>query len=99
MPTGGGLTDKAIEAAGGLAEFKRQGENYSENLRFLESIKKDVLQDFDKSWIAVFNSSIVAANKSLPDLVAELTAKGIPENSALIQYISNENILTLYNSQ
>jgi hypothetical protein len=96
MSTSGVLKEKAIKSVGGVAEFKRKSENYSKNLRFLESCKPELIKTHDKLWVAIYNSSLVAASKSLPDLVKTLYKQGIPEEETLIQYISSENILTLY---
>jgi len=95
MPAQGSLKERAIEAAGGMAEFKRKSESYSENLRFLESYKPELIKTHDKMWVAIYNSSLIASSKNLPDLVKTLDKQGVPEE-ALIQYISSENILTLY---
>ncbi|MCK4274794.1 MAG: hypothetical protein KAW90_07855 [Dehalococcoidales bacterium] len=90
------LKDRAIKSAGGLTEFKRQSERYSDDLRYLESKKPDLVKTHDKEWVAIYNASLVDYNKSLPELIKALGKKGIPEEEALIQFISSENILTLY---
>lgn len=96
MSSTGILKEKAIESVGGMAEFKRKSEHYSENLRFLESQKPELIKMHDGDWVAIYNSSLVASNKSLPNLLKLLNKRGIPEEEALIQYLSSENILTLY---
>lgn len=87
---------EAIESAGGMAEFKRKSERYSENLQFLESCIHELIKTHDEKWIAIYNSSLVASSKTLPSLVRLLDEQGIPEEDALIQFLSSENILTLY---
>ena len=96
MPLGGVLMDKAIHSAGGIRKFKRQSERYNEDLIFFEKCKSELTKTHDKMWIAIYNSELVGHNKSLPELIKILKKKGIPEESALIQFISSEHILTLY---
>ena len=96
MPAEGVLKTRAIDAAGGLAEFRRQSEHYRENLRFLESRKPELIKKHDKMWIAVYNSALAASSKNLPELLKALEKQRVPEEEALIQYISSEDILTQY---
>ena len=96
VSTSGILKEKAIESAGGMAEFKRKSEQYSGNLRFLESQKSELIKTHDGEWIAIYNSSLVASNKNLSNLLKLLGKQGAPEEEVLIQYLSSENILTLY---
>lgn len=97
MPAGGVLGERAIKAAGGLAEFRRKSKSYSENLHFLESCKSELIKTHDKMWVAIYNSSLAAYSKNLPELMKTLGKQGIPEEESVIQYISSDNILTLYN--
>ena len=96
MAVDGVLTDRAIKSAGGLEEFKRQSKRYADNARFLESCKTELTKTHDKTWVAVYNSALVGYNKSLPELSKELDKAGVPADEVLIQFISSENILTLY---
>jgi hypothetical protein len=96
MPTKGLLKDKAINSAGGIAAFRRQSERYNKDLLFLEKCKPDLVKTHDKVWIAIYDNKLVSFNKNLATLLKELKSRGIPEEEALITFISSENILTLY---
>jgi hypothetical protein len=96
MPVDGVLKDRAINSVGGLAEFRRQSKRYVDNVRFLESCKPDLVKTHDKMWVAIYGTALAGYNKSLPELLKSLTKKCIPLEEALIQFISSEDILTLY---
>jgi hypothetical protein len=96
MPASGVLMNKAIKSIGGLAKFKRISKSYDANLRFIESCKNDLINRHDKQWVAVYNSAVVAHSNKLPKLINMLRKQNIPPEEALIQYLSSENILTLY---
>ena len=96
MPANGVLKDKAIDSAGGMASFKRQSQRYSKDLLFLERCKPELVKTHDKVWVAIYNNALVDFNKSLPELMRTLKKRGIPEEEALITFISSEDILTLY---
>ena len=90
------LKDRAINSAGGLTEFKRKSERYSDDLQYLEENKYNLVKDHDKEWIAIYNNKLVGFNKNLPDLMKLQNKERIPSEEALIQFISSEQILTLY---
>jgi hypothetical protein len=96
MPVDGVLMKKAISAAGGLEEFRKQSNRYYNDLHYFEEHKDDLMESYDKHWVAIFNADFIAAEKNLAALLKLLRKKDIPEEEAFIQFISSEHLLTLY---
>jgi len=90
------LQEKAIRSAGGIEELKRKSERYNGNVRFVEQQRDKLLEKFDEKWIAVYDSTVVASSSKLPNLMASIAKKGILQDEVFVEYLTSEDILTLY---
>lgn len=96
MATGGSLLDKALDAAGGKKAFDRGFRQYEASLSFIEEHRADLLKKYDKNWIAVYNSEIVAYAGTLQELMRKISSTGLPTAEIIIEFISSQKVLTLY---
>lgn len=90
------LQEKAIRSAGGIEELKRKNERYNVNVRFVEQQGDKLLEKFDEKWIAVYDGTVVASSSKLPNLMASIAKKGIPQGEVFVEYLTSKDILTLY---
>ncbi len=90
------LQQWAIASAGGAAELKRKSERYYSSVRFVEERKTDLIKKYDRHWVAIYNSGIIASNKNLNRLILAINKKNVPPDEVFVEYLSSEDILTLY---
>lgn len=90
------LQKRAVASAGGAKELRRKGERYYTSLRFVEEHKTDLINKYDRHWVAIYKSDIIASNKSLNNLMCTINKENVPLDEVLVEYLSSEDILTLY---
>lgn len=81
---------KVVENAGGEASFDLKLRRFEDDVRYLQSIRPDLLRKYLDQWVAIFNKSIVGCEKSAPELRRKLTLRGIPQSEAVIDFIASE---------
>lgn len=96
MATGGRLLERALDAAGGEEAFDRGFRQYEASLSFIEEHRADLLKKYDKNWIAVYESKIVAHAGTLQELMRKISSTGLPTAEPIIEFISSRKVLTLY---
>ncbi|MBA7518495.1 hypothetical protein ES705_10565 [subsurface metagenome] len=96
MVTSGRLLDKALHAVGGKDEFDRKFRQYGESVSFIDKNAEQLLKQFDESWLAVYNSKIVAHDKKYENIEKEIIQKGLPLDEVVIKYLTNRKMLTLF---
>jgi hypothetical protein len=90
------LGERAIKSAGGAETLKQKNERYYNSVLFIEEHKEELVKKFNEQWIAVYNSKVVANNSDFRQLMRVVGKKDIPQDEMLVQYLTSEDILTLY---
>lgn len=90
------LQKRAIASAGGIEELRRKSERYYASLCFVEEHKTDLIKKYDGHWVAIYNSGIIASNEDLNNLILTINKEKAPLDEVLVEYLSSEDILTLY---
>jgi hypothetical protein len=54
------------------------------------------LKDYNESWVAVYNSKVVAHGKDYDNVLSELERKGMPVDQIPIRYLSEHKVFALY---
>jgi hypothetical protein len=91
-----GLLEKALKSVGGVEEFRRKREEFRRDLAFIEENKETLLKDYNESWVAVYNSKVVAHGKDYDNVLSELERKGMPVDQIPIRYLSEHKVFALY---
>jgi len=91
-----GLLEKALKSVGGVEEFRRKREEFRRDLAFIEENKETLLKDYNESWVAVYNSKVVAHGKDYGNVLSELERKGMPVDQIPIRYLSEHKVFALY---
>lgn len=91
-----GLLDKALESVGGLEEFKRKMQQFSQDLAFIDEKRDKLLKLYDENWIAVYKSEVVAHSKDYSDVLAQVREKGLSTEQVVIKFLSSRKVVTLF---
>lgn len=81
---------KIVENAGGEELFDQRLRRFEDDVRYLQSVRPDLLRKHLDQWVAIFDKNIVGYGKSAPELWRKLTLKGIPQSEAVIDFIASE---------
>ncbi len=81
---------KIVESAGGEESFDLRLRHFEDDVRYLQSVRPDLLRKHLDQWVAIFDKSIVGYGKSASELRRKLTLKGIPQNEAVVDFIASE---------
>lgn len=81
---------KALETAGGEQELERKLRRFGGDVRYLQSIRQDLLRQYVDHWVAVYEASVAAHAKTAEELQKQLLEKGIPVNEAVVDFIASE---------
>ena len=90
------LLKQALASVGGLEEFKRKREQFSQDLAFIDKNRGKLLEDYNKNWVAVYKSKIVAYGKDYNNVLSKLEAKDMPVEQIPIRYLSKHKVFALY---
>jgi len=90
------LLEKALESVGGLEEYKRKRQQFSRDLTFIEENREKLLEDYNESWVAVYESKIVAHGKDYNKVLSQLEGDKMPVDQIPIRYLSRRKISALY---
>lgn len=90
------LLEKALESVGGRGEFRRKREEFRRDLAFIEENRKKLLKSYNESWVAVYNSEVVAHGKDYNNVLAQLERSGMPVDQIPIRYLSKHKVFALY---
>jgi hypothetical protein len=76
--------------AGGEEAIEFRLRRFEDDVRYLHSLRHELLRKYLNKWVAVHERSLVAHGKSASELRRQLSAKGIPANEAVIDFIASE---------
>ena len=79
-----------VADAGGEEAIELRLRRFEEDVRYLQSLRHELLRKYLDRWVAVYESSIVAYGKSATELRRQLILKGIPPNETVIDFIASE---------
>jgi hypothetical protein len=91
-----GLLGKALKSVGGVEESRRKREEFRRDLAFIEKNRETLLNDYNESWVAVYNSEVVAHGKDYNNILSELERRGMPVGQIPIRYLSKHKVFALY---
>jgi ribosomal protein L20 len=90
------LLEKALESVGGAEEFKRKREEFRRDLAFIEENREKLFREYINSWVAVYNSEVVAHGKNYGNVLSQLEKNNMPVGQIPIRYLSKHKIFALY---
>ena len=76
--------------AGGEEVVELRLRRFEEDVRYLHSLRQELLRKYLDRWVAVYQKSVVAHGKTVPELRKRLGLKGVPQNEAVIDFIASE---------
>lgn len=79
-----------VSRVGGEEIIELRIRRFEEDFRYLQSLWYELMGKYLNQWVAVYEKSLVAHGKTISELRKKLTLKGIPQNEAVIDYISSE---------
>ena len=79
-----------IAAAGGEEAIELRLRRFEEDVRYLHSLRQELLKNYLDQWVAVYERKLVAHSKNLSKVRQQLSAKRIPQNETVIEFIARE---------
>ena len=79
-----------ISALGGEEVIEVKLRRFEEDVRYLQSLRQELMRKYLDQWVAVYERSLVAHGKTISELRQQLLAKGIPQNEAAIDFIASK---------
>lgn len=79
-----------VAAAGGEEVIELRLRRFEEDVHYLQSLRQELLRKYLDQWVAVYEKSLVAHGKTISELWKQLSAKSIPQNEAVIDFIASE---------
>ena len=79
-----------VSQVGGEEAIELRIRRFEEDFQYLQSLWYEFMSKYLNQWVAVYEKSLVAHGKSISELRKKLSLKGIPQNEAVIDYISSE---------
>ena len=84
-------TAEALEHLGGsAAQIDRELRSFGEAAKVLSSNHPRMIDEHPYRWIAVYEGTVRARARSLPDLFLRLDKKHIPRDKTIIRYIDRQ---------
>jgi len=90
------LLEKALKSVGGLDEFKRKRDQFSRDLAFINENRDRLVEDYNETWVAVYESKIVAYGKNYNKIISQLLENSLPTEQIPIRYLSKSKVSALY---
>jgi len=81
---------RTINDAGGEERIELEIREYEEDVKYLQSIRQELLRHYLDQWVAIKDKSIVGNAHSINDLRKQLDKKGIKQNDIVINFIAKE---------
>ena len=79
-----------VASAGGEEAIEMKLRRFEEDMRYLQSLREELLRKYLDQWVAVYERSLVAHGKTISELRKQLSVKHIPQNEAVIDFIASE---------
>jgi len=80
-----------LDSMGGPEQIAREGEQFSQNIRFLSSTLPELSGKYPNRWVAVYGGKLVGTSKKLRWLESRLRAKRIDPDKAVIRYLDPDH--------
>ena len=90
------LLDKALESVGGLEGFKRTGEQFKQDLAFIDEHREELLAHYNERWVAVYKGEVVGYGRHYNRILAGLQRLNLPVDQIPIRYLSKRKVFALY---
>lgn len=90
------LLDKALKSVGGLEEFKRRGDQFRQDLAFIDENREKLLEQYNETWVAAHKCKIVAHGKDYNKVLSRLQMDKLPVDHIPIRYLSKQKVFALY---
>ncbi|GAI76639.1 unnamed protein product [marine sediment metagenome] len=87
------ITEEAqnmVSKVGGEETVELRIRHFEEDFQYLQSLWHELMDKYLNQWVAVYDKSLVAHGKNIHELRKKLSSKGVPQNEAVIDYISSE---------
>lgn len=90
------LLEKALESVGGPEGYERLRKQFREDLAFINDNRDKLLEDYGESWIAVYESKIIAHGKGYNKVLSFIEGKDMPVGQIPIRYLTKRKVFALY---
>lgn len=82
--------ERVIKAQGGEEALELKLRRFEEDVRYLQSIRQQLVHDYPDRWVAIYENSFVGYARTTQELRKRLMAKGIPANEAVFDLLARE---------
>lgn len=82
--------EKAVKEVGGEQRIELELRRFTDDVRYLQSIRQELLREYMENWIAIYEGSVVAYAKTTEELLNQLLQKGIAGSEAVIDFMAKE---------
>ena len=79
-----------VSKVGGEEIIELRIRRFEEDFQYLQSLWHELMNKYLNQWVAVYDKSLVAHGKNIHELRKKMSLKRIPQNEAVIDYISSE---------
>jgi hypothetical protein len=93
-PDGYGLREVPREAQDDR-EVQQSLERFEQDGEYVQEHRQELLSQYPEMWVAVFNRQVVAAAKTVDELVQQLKKAGLPPGHVYHEYLSEEEDLLI----
>lgn len=67
-------------------------DQFTEDTRFLESIRPELQSKYPDCWVAVYRKELVGTAPALRDIMKQLAERGVPASHAVVDFLSKEPV-------
>ena len=82
--------EKIIKTAGGEEILELKLRRFEDDVRYLQSIRHDLLLKYPDHWVAVYENCVVGRARTIEELRKQLAVKSIPRNEAVFDFMARE---------
>ncbi len=68
---------------------------FGQDAQYYETHQQEFLKVYPEQWVAIFNQRVVGANSDARQLLADLHARGIPIEKALVEHVTEKDELLI----
>lgn len=68
---------------------------YSQDAKFFEAHREDILREHPDEWVAIFDEKIVGASANFNELLDQLQGKGFAAEETFIEYATSRDELLI----
>ncbi len=75
-----------------LKEAKIYLDQFTDDTKFLESIRTELHHQYPNCWIAIYKREVVSTAPTLKEVMRKLTERNIPKSRAVIDFLREKPI-------